>query len=158
MTALALFLLFTVVPAIELYLIIEIGKVIGGWETVLWVVSMGVVGAWLGKRAGFGVLRDIQRTVEAGESPGDQLVEGVLVLAGALLLVTPGILTDVSGALLFVGPLRRWLAPRVKAGVLGWVAKRGLVVGKMSQGPAHPQRQAREARQRQGSKFEHPTA
>lgn len=158
MTALVLFLLFTVVPAVELWLLIEIGGIVGGWETVAWVVAMGMLGAWLGKRAGFAVLRDIVTSVQEGKSPANQLVEAALVLVGAVLLITPGVLTDVTGTLLFLPPVRRWLAPRVKDALLAWLTRRGLQVGTLGMGPGHPQRQAAEARERQGARFEHPTA
>lgn len=155
MIALTLFLLFTVVPAVELWLLIEIGQVVGGWQTVAWVVTMGAVGAWLGKRAGFRVLEDIFTAVREGRSPADAVVEAGLVLVGAVLLVTPGVLTDLSGALLFIGPLRRFLAPRVKTWLLTRVAGGGLWVGPIGPGPAHPSRQPPPAPRPGG--FDHPT-
>lgn len=168
MTALILFLLFTLVPALELWMLIEIGQVIGGWETVAWVVFMGMLGAWLGKRAGFAVLRDIFVTVQEGGSPANQLVEAALVLVGAVLLITPGVMTDLTGALLFIGPVRRWLAPPVKTGILRWLTRRGVALGAMGPGPGHPSRSATEAeasRQRSPeraspgrARFQHPTA
>lgn len=155
MIALTLFLLFTVVPAVELWLLIELGQVVGGWQTVAWVVGMGVLGAWLGKRAGFRVLEDIFTNVREGRSPADSLVEAGLVLVGAVLLVTPGVLTDVTGALLFIRPLRRFLAPRVKAWLLTKVAGGGLWVGSIGPGPAHPSRQPPPPARSGG--FDHPT-
>lgn len=139
MYALLLFLLFTLVPALETWGIIEIGRVFGGWQTVAWLLLAGITGAWLGRRAGFRVLTDLRAELSSGRSPANQLVEGVLVLAGSLLLVTPGLLTDVVGLLLFVGPLRRWLAPRVKAWALRRFALRAVRVGPLgSPGPTGP--------------------
>lgn len=138
MYALALFLLFTLVPALETWGIIEIGRVIGGWETVLWLVLAGMLGAALGKRAGFQVLREVQAELAAGRSPGTSLVEGVLVLVGSLLLITPGLLTDVIGMLLFVGPVRRWIAPRAKAWLLRRVVVQGVSFGPGGPGPGFP--------------------
>lgn len=160
MTGLLLFLLFTVVPAVELWLLIEIGQVVGGWQTVAWVVLMGVVGAWMGKRAGFAVLRDIFATVQSGGSPANQLVEAALVLVGAILLITPGVMTDVVGAILFVAPVRRWLAPKVKSGLLLWLTRRGVAVGPMGPGPGHPSRRAEGASDtpRERAHFQHPVA
>lgn len=135
-----LFLVFTVVPALELWLLIEIGRVVGGWETVAWVVGMGMLGAWLGKRAGFQVLRELFAAVQEGKSPANQLVEAGLVLVGAVLLITPGVLTDVVGTLLFIPPVRSWLAPRVKDRLLSWLVGRGVQVGPIGPGPAHPSR------------------
>ena len=129
MTGPLLFLLFTVIPALETWLIVEVGSVIGATDTVLYLIGMGVLGAWLGKRAGFVVLRDVMADVQAGRAPTDKLVEAGLVLVGSVLLITPGVLTDVTGMLLFVAPLRRWLAPRVRHQVGAWLTRRGVVVG-----------------------------
>jgi UPF0716 protein FxsA len=92
-----LFLLFTVVPVVELYLLIRIGTVIGVFETVMVVIITGVIGAWLAKREGFNVLMSINRSLEKGEVPTRKLVEGVLVFIGGALLLTPGFLTDIVG-------------------------------------------------------------
>ncbi len=142
MVAVLLFLFFTVIPAFETWLLIEVGEVIGGWQTVAWLVAMGVLGAYLGKRAGMGVLRQIGDELRAGSSPADSVVEGALVLVGSLLLVTPGFLSDLAGLLLFLPPIRRFLAPRVKALGLRWLASRpggfGVSVGPMAPGPGAP--------------------
>lgn len=119
---LKLFLLFTVLPALELYLLIKIGSVIGGPETVLAVIGMGVLGAWLAKREGLGVLREIQQDLARGLPPADRIVEGLMVLTGSVLLVTPGVITDIFAIVLLVPPLRRALAPVVRR----WVVNRFL--------------------------------
>lgn len=151
MLALGLFLAFTVVPVLETWLIIEVGRAIGSWETVAWLVAMGFVGAWLGKRAGLAVLRELQEDLRAGRSPADRLWEGALVLVGSVLLVTPGLLSDLTGALLFVGPVRRWIVPRLKRRVLARFAAGGVYVGAAAPGPGAPPPRAR-------SRFQHPTA
>lgn len=158
MYALALFLLFTLLPALETWGIIEVGRVIGGWQTVAWLVLAGIAGAWLGKRAGFQVLAEVHRELAAGRSPADTLVEGVLVLAGSLLLITPGLLTDGVGILLFVGPVRRWLAPRVKAWALRRFAFRGVWVGPAGPGPGRSRPPAAAPPGSRGSPFDHPVA
>ena len=145
-----LFLLFTVVPAVETWGIIQVGSRVGATETVAWLIAAGLLGAWLGKRAGLGVLREVQDGLVRGVPPADKLVEGVLVLVGAILLVTPGLLTDVVGLALFIAPLRRWLAPRLKAMALGWLTQRGVRVGTAGPGPAA--RESVDAARR----FEHP--
>jgi len=150
-----LFLLFTVVPAFETWLLIEVGQVIGGWQTVGWLVLMGLLGSWLGKRAGTGVLRQIGDDLRGGRSPADSVVEGALVLVGSVLLVTPGFLSDLVGLLLFLPPIRRFLAPRLKRAVLRWLTGRpgGFTVrtGPMGPGPAAP---LDDERVRKG--FDHP--
>lgn len=142
MVAVLLFLMFTVIPAFETWLLIEVGQVIGGWQTVGWLLAMGLLGAYLGKRAGTGVLRQIGDDMRGGRSPADSVIEGALVLVGSVLLVTPGFLSDLVGLLLFIAPIRRFLAPRVKALGLRWLASRpggvGVSVGPMRPGPAAP--------------------
>ena len=92
-----LLILMTVVPALELYLLIEIGTLLGAAETVLLIVLTGVVGAALAKREGIGVLRQLQADTLRGIPPADRMVEGVMVLIGGILLMTPGVLTDLTG-------------------------------------------------------------
>lgn len=135
MTAIVLFLLFTVGPILETWSIIEVGKVIGSWETAIYLVLVGAIGAWLGKRAGVGVLREVTETLRKGVSPADKLVEGALVLIGATLLVTPGFFTDLVGIIFFIAPIRRWLAPRIKTAALAWFTRRGWVIGQAAPGP-----------------------
>jgi len=117
---LRLFLLFTLVPVLELALLIEIGTLIGPLWTIAIVVTTGFAGAWLARREGFAVLRQLQKELERGIPPGAKLVEGALVLAGALFLVTPGVITDLTGLLLILPPSRRFLAPRI----LAWLLRR----------------------------------
>ena len=101
-----LLFLFTVVPLVELALLIKVGQVIGVLNTVALVVLTGLLGATLARVQGFGVLRRIQDELATGQLPGDSLFDGVLILAGALLLLTPGILTDAFGFALLLPPSR----------------------------------------------------
>lgn len=152
-TAFVLFLLFTLVPAFETWLVIEVGSRLGAVSTTLTLVLAGLVGAWLGKRAGSTVLRELFDGLKRGEPPADKIVEGVLALIGAVLLVTPGYLSDVVGLVLLWQPSRRWLAPRVKAFGWRWLLGQGFTfVGSGGPGPAFRDRQAAEAR------FDHPVA
>ena len=102
-----LLLLFTVVPAIELYLLIWLGQHIGAGLTVLIIIATGAIGAALAKREGLGVLRSIQEETLRGVPPGDRLIEGVLVLVGGVLLITPGVLSDLTGIFPSRGEARR---------------------------------------------------
>lgn len=146
-----LFLLFTVGPMVETWLIIEVGSRLGAIETTLTLVLAGLVGAWLGKRAGSTVLRELFDGLKRGEPPADKIVEGVLALIGAVLLVTPGYLSDVVGLALLWQPTRRWLAPRLKDRLWRGLKDRGFqFVGNGAPGPAH---RARESAEKQ---FDHP--
>ncbi len=157
MTSIVLFLMFTVLPAIELWLIIRVGEQVGAWQTVMMLVLAGVVGSWLGKRAGFQVIREIFDGLRQGIPPADKLVEAGLVLVGAVLLITPGYLSDVVGLLLFVGPVRRLLAPPIKNLAWRWLLRRGLSVGPVAAGPGAP-RPAATKESAEPPHFQHPVA
>ena len=102
-------LLFLVVPFVELFLIIRVGEAIGAGATVGILVLISVVGAWLVKREGLGVLRRAQARMRVGEVPGTELTDGVSILFAGALLLTPGFITDVLGILLLVPPVRAGL-------------------------------------------------
>lgn len=104
---LRLVILFTVLPLVELWLLIRVGQHIGAGPTVLLVVGTGVVGAALARREGLRVLGRIQAELNAGRLPADRMIDALLVLVAGILLVTPGILTDIVGFILLIAPLRR---------------------------------------------------
>lgn len=103
-----LFLLFTLVPAIEIFLFIEIGGQIGAMNTFAIVLLTGVAGAALAKTQGMLILFNIQKDLAHGKIPANQFIHGLLVFGGGLLLLTPGFLTDVLG-LSMVAPFTRFL-------------------------------------------------
>ena len=103
-----LFLLFTLVPALELYLLIAIGSRIGATTTIALVILTGIVGAGLAKAQGFLVLQKIQHNLANGQMPALNLTHGAFVLVGGLLLLTPGFLTDVIG-FSFLLPFTRYV-------------------------------------------------
>lgn len=117
---LRLFLLLIIVPVVELYVLIKIGQAIGPLPTVGFILVSALVGSWLAKHQGFAVLRGIQDELAAGRLPAAQLLDGAMVLAGGVLLVLPGFLTDFIGLFLLV-PVTRALCKRL----LGlWLQKR----------------------------------
>ena len=103
---LKLFLLFTIVPLIELALLIKVGGYIGVFMTIMIVVITGILGATLARYEGFSILNQIKSTLSLGEIPGDEMIEGLLILVGGALLLTPGFLTDILGFALII-PLSR---------------------------------------------------
>ena len=98
----SLLFLFIFVPALELVLLITIGKHIGVLPTLGLIVGTGVVGASLARWQGLSVLRKVQEELAAGQLPRDSIVDGILILVAAALLVTPGVLTDVFGFLCLI--------------------------------------------------------
>ena len=102
---LPLLFLFTVLPAIEIYLLFKIGGEIGAGNTFLIIVTTGVVGAALAKSQGIAILNQIQQEMNKGGIPGKAIIHGLMVFAGGLLLLTPGFLTDIIGfSLVIPGP------------------------------------------------------
>jgi UPF0716 protein FxsA len=109
-----LFLLFTILPLVDLWLLLRIGRAIGFWPALGLVVFTGVAGAWLARAEGFRVLRSWQSSLAAGRMPEEGVLSGVLVLVGAALLVSPGVVTDVLGLALLVPPVRRRVAESLR--------------------------------------------
>lgn len=109
-----LFLLFTVVPFIELYLLLAVGRTAGFWPTVAFVLGTGLLGATLARKEGLRVLRGWQAAMAQGRVPEEGILSGVLVLLGGALLIAPGVLTDLTGVLLLLPPTRRLISARVR--------------------------------------------
>ena len=113
---------FIIVPIIEIYLIVQVGAAIGGWETLGLLVLDSVVGAWLVRREGFSILARVQTTLGRGELPTNDLVEGLLVLFAGALMLTPGFLTDALGFVLLLPPTRAMVRNVLKARFAGRIS------------------------------------
>lgn len=109
-----LFLLFTLVPLLELALLIRIGEWLGVLPTVALVLVTGVVGAGLARREGMRTWQRVQDELAAGRVPGGELLHALMVVVAGAFLVTPGVLTDVAGLGLLVRPLREVVIGRVR--------------------------------------------
>jgi UPF0716 protein FxsA len=94
---LRLLLLFTVVPLVELFILVKLGGVIGVGATVAIVIGTGVLGAWLARQQGLGVLRRLSEELAEGGLPAEALIDGLLILIAGAVLLTPGLLTDALG-------------------------------------------------------------
>lgn len=101
-----LVLLFIVVPIVELYVIVQVAGGIGVLETIGLLIVVSIVGAWLVRREGMGVLRKVQTQLAAGEMPTKQIVDGGLIMFAGALMLTPGFVTDAVGVLLLIPPTR----------------------------------------------------
>jgi UPF0716 protein FxsA len=120
-----LLLVFTIVPLIELFVLIEIGSRIGSGPTLLLLLLTGIFGAYLASRQGLSVLQRARQDLAQGRIPANPLVDGVMVLIGGMLLLTPGFLTDILGFVLLIpvtrlplkGFLLRMLRRMVERGV-----------------------------------------
>lgn len=108
-----LFIFFLVVPFAEIYLLLQIGGVIGPFPTIFLVVFTAALGAWLLRRQGFATWQRFQASLNQGQIPAYEMIEGPLLLVGGALLLTPGFLTDAMGFACLIPNLRRAIAQYV---------------------------------------------
>ena len=114
-----LILLFTVLPLVELSLLLRIGEWLGAGATIALVITTGVVGAWLARREGVRTWGRVQADVAAGRMPGEELLHALLVFIAGVVLVTPGVITDMAGLLLLIRPAREVVAGRIRKRLAG---------------------------------------
>ena len=93
---------FLVIPLIEIYVIIQVGQVIGAWWTILLLILDSLFGAWLIKREGGRAWLSLNDAFESGRMPAKELADGALILIGGTLMLTPGFVTDAFGILLIL--------------------------------------------------------
>jgi UPF0716 protein FxsA len=101
-----LLLLFTVMPIVELYLLIELGKATSAGTAIAVVLVTGVIGAASARHEGFRTYTRINRELNRGQIPADALIDAVLILIAGVVLITPGMITDALGFCLLIPPLR----------------------------------------------------
>jgi UPF0716 protein FxsA len=118
MPLLVLLTIFVVAPLVELYVLIEVGTVIGAIPTIALSVFTAVLGGMLVRLQGLSVLFRVRESLEREEVPALEMLEGALLLIAGVLLLLPGFITDVLGFLLLISPLRR----RV---LIGWLKRQG---------------------------------
>lgn len=116
-----LILLFTLLPLVELTLLLRIGEWLGAGPTIGLVVVTGVVGAWLARREGLRTWAAVREELAGGRMPGSELVHAALVLVAGVVLVTPGVLTDAAGLLLLIRPVREAVVRRTRRRLAGRV-------------------------------------
>jgi UPF0716 protein FxsA len=116
-------LLLVVAPLVELYVIIQVAQVIGGWETIALLILESMLGAWLLKRQGLSVLARVGDAVDHGRVPGKELVDGLLIVVAGALMLAPGFIGDIIGFLLLLPPTRALVrAPLMKRFAAGGAA------------------------------------
>ena len=124
-----LFLLFTLVTLLETYLLYVSGATLGVWWTVGLIVFTALLGAFLTKREGLKMWHAWKDALGEGRMPEEGLLDGVLVLVGAVLLMTPGVLTDLTGIFLLIPPTRRWVVKYLRP----YLEKRFIGSGQVTQ-------------------------
>lgn len=123
---------FVIVPIVEIYVLIQVGQVIGAWWTILLLVLDSILGSWLIKREGARAWRALRTALQSGRMPSTELTDGALIVIGGTLMLSPGFVTDAFGILLIL-PFTRPLFRRLLAGV---VTGRLTVIGP----PSRPRR------------------
>jgi UPF0716 protein FxsA len=123
-----LVVLFIVVPVVELYVIIQIGQLIGLWPTLALLLADALLGSLLLRHQGRGAWRRFNEAIAARRFPGKEVADGLLIAIGGTLLLTPGFLTDIVGAIFLIPPTRALVRRLLR----GWATRRFVVVG----GPA----------------------
>lgn len=119
-----LLILFTFIPILEIIVLIEAGRQIGVMSTISLVILTGIAGAFLARSQGFELMMRIQSDLQAGRVPAEELFDGAMILAGGVVLLTPGFCTDLIGFMLLTPFtrsyikkwLRRWIEKKVARG------------------------------------------
>ncbi|MGM0838087.1 MAG: FxsA family protein [Bacillota bacterium] len=109
--------LIIVVPALEIWLLISIGQYIGPWLTIILIILTGILGAWLAKYQGLEALRNAQQKMSYGQMPGDVIIDGLCILVGGVLLLTPGFISDSIGFFLLIPATRNIVKPFIIRGI-----------------------------------------
>jgi UPF0716 protein FxsA len=129
-----LFLLFTIVPVLELYLLFQLAEILGFFPTLFIVVGTGGLGAALARKEGLRLLTQWHEATLAGRMPEEGVISGALLLVGGVLLVTPGVMTDVVGLLLLFPQTRLAIAAGVRRAIEKKIRSGELFVNVQSSG------------------------
>lgn len=108
-----IFLFVLIIPFAEIYLLLEVGGIIGPLPTIFLVVLTAVLGTWLLKKQGFATFQRFQTSLAQGAIPAYEMIEGPIILVGGALLLTPGFITDIMGFACLIPSLRRKIAQYV---------------------------------------------
>ena len=118
MTLFRLFLLFTIIPIIELFLLIQLAHITNTGTTIAIILSTGLLGSLAAKTQGLHVWREIEADLAMGRMPAHGLVDGLLILVGGALLITPGLLTDLAGLCCILpwsrARIKRWIRNKLE--------------------------------------------
>ncbi|WP_273851031.1 FxsA family protein [Guptibacillus spartinae] len=108
-----LLLFIIIVPALEIALLLLSGKTLGLLPTVLLIIGTGILGAWLARKEGAETIQKVNRQMQTGQMPGEAILDGLCILVGGVVLLTPGFITDAVGFLLLIPatrkPFKRWM-------------------------------------------------
>ena len=103
-----LFLALTLIPLIEIYLLIKIGSHVGAFNTVLIVILTGLLGAWLARLEGIRTMTKVRENLNRGELPAEEILDAMLIFIAGIVLLTPGFITDLAGLGILIPQIRYW--------------------------------------------------
>jgi len=126
---LKLFLAFTLIPVVELYLLIKVGSVIGALNTILLVILTGASGAYLARLQGLQTMFRVRARLQQGEMPAEDLLDALIILAAGIVLLTPGFLTDIAGLLLLLPVTRRKFKKWLRRNLDQWLQNSRVRIG-----------------------------
>ena len=118
-----LFLAFTLVPFIEIYLLIKIGAQVGAFNTILIVILTGLLGASLARLEGIKTMTKVRESLNRGELPAEEMLDAMLIFVAGVVLLTPGFITDLTGLALLVPQARFWFKRWLRKKFDGWLDK-----------------------------------
>jgi len=118
-----LFLAFTLVPFIEIYLIIKIGAQVGAFNTILIVILTGLLGASLARLEGIKTMTKVRESMNRGELPAEEMLDAMLIFVAGVVLLTPGFITDLTGLALLVPQARFWFKRWLRKKFDEWLDK-----------------------------------
>jgi len=127
-------LALVLVPLIEIYFLVQVGQEIGTPATILLLIVVSIVGAWLVKREGRATWTRLRAAMARGEVPTQEAADGAMILFGGALMLTPGFITDIFGLLLILPPTRAALKGSFRRLLGGWLLTRAGVVGRAGRG------------------------
>jgi len=111
-----LFFAFTIIPFLEIYLLIKVGSYLGAFTTIMIVALTGFLGAYLARLQGLYTMMKVKESLNRGEMPAEALLDALLILLAGIVLLTPGFLTDMAGLMILIPETRivfkRWLRKR----------------------------------------------
>lgn len=122
------FLFLVLVPAAEIGVLLYSGQTIGVWPTIAMIILTGFLGAYLAKQQGLETIRKTQEQLRRGMMPGDAILDGISVLVGGTLLLTPGFITDIMGILLLAPPTRKFFKVLMMKAFRNWIDKGNIKV------------------------------
>jgi UPF0716 protein FxsA len=118
-----LFLAFTLVPFIEIYLLIKIGAQVGAFNTILIVILTGLLGASLARLEGIKTMTKVRESLNRGELPAEEMLDAMLIFVAGVVLLTPGFITDLTGLALLVPKVRYWFKRWLRKKFDEWLEK-----------------------------------